>query len=139
VAAFAPDEGGNVLDLGIGDPPPLTVQAVRFNDDGTMSIDPAKAAVDTFYRNVEPAEAERRALRVTTAAIFSEPAGPPAWRTVPSTAFVCTEDRANSVDRLEQMADRADADVVRWASSHNPFLSRPSDVATLLADRASSR
>jgi hypothetical protein len=41
-----------------------------------MSIDPAMAAVDTFYRDVEPAEAERRvsALRVTTAAIFSEPA-----------------------------------------------------------------
>ena len=103
-----------------------------------MSIDPAMAAVDTFYRDVEPAGAERRvsALRVTTAAIFSVPAGPPAWRTVPSTAFVCTEDRAIGVDRLEQMADRADADVVRWASSHSPFLSRPSDVATLLADRA---
>ena len=37
-----------------------------------QSIDPAMAAVDTFYRDVEPAGAERRAsaLRVATAAIL---------------------------------------------------------------------
>ena len=140
LAALAPDEGETVLDLGIGDPPPLTVEAVRFDDDGTMSIEPAMA-VATFYHDVEPAEAARRvsALRATTAAVFSNPAGPPAWRTVSSTAVVCTEDRAISVDRLEQMAARTGGEVVRWASSHSPFLSRPADVAALLAGLASSR
>jgi pimeloyl-ACP methyl ester carboxylesterase len=140
LAAFAPDEGETVLDLGIGNPPPLTVEAVRFDDDGTMSIDPS-LAVATFYHDVEPAEAERRvaALRTTTAGIFSDAAGTPAWRTVPSTAVVCTEDRAISVDRLEQMADRTGGDVVRWASSHSPFLSHPADVAALLADLASAK
>ena len=66
LAAFAPDEGETVLDLGIGDPPPLTVEAVRFDDDGTMSIEPAMA-VATFYHDVEPAEAARRvsALRAS--------------------------------------------------------------------------
>jgi pimeloyl-ACP methyl ester carboxylesterase len=74
LSAFAPDEGENVLDLGIGDPAPLTVEAVNFHDDGTMSIDPA-LAVATFYHDVEPAEADRRvsALRATTAAVFSAP------------------------------------------------------------------
>ena len=140
LAAFAPDEGETVLDLGIGDPPPLSVEAVRFDDDGTMSIEPAMA-VATFYHDVEPAEADRRvsALRATTAAVFSDPPGPPAWRTVSSTAVVCTEDRAISVDRLEQMADRTGGDIVRWASSHSPFLSRPADVAALLTGLASSR
>jgi pimeloyl-ACP methyl ester carboxylesterase len=139
LAAFAPDEGETVLDLGIGDPPPLTVEAVRFDDDGTMSIDPA-LAVATFYHDVEPTEADRRAaaLRATTAAVFSDPAGSPAWRTIPSTAVVCTDDRAISVDRLEQMAARTGGDIVRWASSHSPFLSRPADVAELLAGLASA-
>ena len=105
-----------------------------------MSINPAMAVARTFYHDVEPAEAERRvsALRATTAAIFSDPAGPPAWRTVPSTAVVCTEDRAISVDRLEQMADRTGGDAVRWASSHSPSLSRPADVAALLTGLVSS-
>jgi pimeloyl-ACP methyl ester carboxylesterase len=140
LSAFAPDEGENVLDLGIGDPAPLTVEAVIFHDDGTMSIDPA-LAVATFYHDVEPAEADRRvsALRATTAAVFSAPAGPPAWRAVPSTAVVGTEDRAISVDRLEQMAERTGGDVVRWASSHSPFLSHPTDVAALLVGLASSQ
>jgi pimeloyl-ACP methyl ester carboxylesterase len=139
LAAFAPDVGETVLDLGIGDPPPLTVEAVRFDDDGTMSIDPA-LAVATFYHDVEPAEADRRvlALRATTAAVFTEPAGPPAWRTVPSTAVVCTEDRAISVDRLEEMAARTGGDVVRWACSHSPFLSRPANVAEVLSRLAAS-
>jgi pimeloyl-ACP methyl ester carboxylesterase len=138
LAAFAPDEGETVLDLGIGEPPPLTVEAVRFEDDGTMTIDPA-LAVATFYHDVEPAEAERRAaaLRATTAAVFSDSAGPAAWRTVPCTAIVCTEDRAISVDRLEQMADRTGGEVVRWASSHSPFLSRPAEVAALVGGLAS--
>ena len=140
LAAFAPDEGETVLDLGIGDPPPLTVEAVRFDDDGTMSIDP-EMAVATLYHDVEPAEAERRvaALRATTAAVFSDRSGSPAWRTVSSTAVVCTEDRAISVDRLEQMADRTGGDIVRWASSHSPFLSHPDEVAALLSGLASSR
>jgi pimeloyl-ACP methyl ester carboxylesterase len=139
LAAFAPDEGETVLDLGIGEPPPLTVEAVRFDDDGTMSIEPAMA-VATFYHDVEPAEADRRAasLRPTTAAVFSDPAATPAWRTTSSTFVVCTDDRAISVDRLEQMASRTGGDIVRWASSHSPFLSRPADVAALLSGIASS-
>jgi pimeloyl-ACP methyl ester carboxylesterase len=134
LSAFAPDEGETVLEIGIGDPPPLTVEAVRFGDDGTMTIDPA-LAVATFYDDVERTEADRRAaaLRATTAAVFTDPAGPPAWRTVSSTAVVCTVDRAISVDRLEQMAARTGGDIVRWVSSHSPFLSRPNDVAALLA------
>src|SRR5262245_48494680 len=133
LSAFAPDEGETVLDIGIGDPPPLTVEAVRFEDDATMTIDPA-LAVATFYHDVESAEADRRAatLRATTAAVFTIAAGPPAWRTVSSTSVVCTEDRAISVDRLEQMAARTGGDIVRWVSSHSPFLSRPNDVAALL-------
>ena len=75
----------------------------------------------------------------SNAVIFTDAAGPPAWRNVASTAIVCTEDRAISVDRLEQMADRTGGAIVRWASSHSPFLSRPDEVATLLADIASSQ
>lgn len=139
LAAFCPIEGECVLDLAIGEPPPLTAQALRSHDDGTMSIDPQLAA-DTFYADLDPAKAADRVgrLRRSTTAVFTTPAIAPAWTTVPTTSVVCTQDRAISVDRVEQMAARADGSIHRWPTSHSPFLSSPTRVADLLADIADS-
>jgi pimeloyl-ACP methyl ester carboxylesterase len=134
LAAFCPAEGERVIDLAVGAPPPLTPEALRFHDDGTMSIDPAMA-IDTFYADVEHDEAQRRAelLLPSSASLFSTASGPPAWMQRPTTYVVCTDDRAISVDREEQMAQRATTDIVRWPTSHSPFLSDPALVAGVLA------
>jgi pimeloyl-ACP methyl ester carboxylesterase len=139
LAAFAPDHGETVLDLAVGEPPPLTATALKFNDNATMTIDPALAA-EVFYGDVDSAEAAERvaALHPSTASTFTTPAGPPAWKTVPSTYVICEADRAISVDREEQMAARATPNIVRWPTSHSPFLSQPHLVADLLATIATS-
>ena len=137
LAAFCPDEGQTVVDLAVGKSPPLTAQATRVDADGTMSIDPA-LAVETFYGDVDPVAARRYAekLQTSTAQVFLTPAGSPAWRVKPTTYVVCTQDRAISVDRQDEMAERATADVRRWDTSHSPFHSRPDLVAQLIRECA---
>jgi pimeloyl-ACP methyl ester carboxylesterase len=134
LAAFCPAEGEAVVDLAVGTPPPLTARSLRIEDDGTMRIDP-EMAIDTFYADVEHHEARRRAasLLPSSSAIFSARSGPPAWMQRPTTYVVCTNDRAISVDREEQMAERATADIVHWPTSHSPFVSDPARVADALA------
>lgn len=57
-----------------------------------------------------------------------------AWRQVPTTYVVCTEDRCNDPESQRAMA--ADAtEVVELRSSHSPFLSQPRQVADLIAER----
>lgn len=59
-----------------------------------------------------------------------------AWRTIPSTYVVCTEDRAlRPAAQLEWAKSRA-TDYVEWPSDHCPQHSRPEEVAGLLADLA---
>ena len=56
-----------------------------------------------------------------------------AWRSVPSTYIVCTQDRAISLRlQREVFAPRAQQ-VFEMATSHSPFLSQPGALAELLA------
>jgi pimeloyl-ACP methyl ester carboxylesterase len=134
LAAFCPEEGESVFDLAVGNPPPLTAQAVQVRNDGTMVIDPALAR-ETFYGDVDADTAAQYVgnLRSSTAAVFTDRSGSPAWKLRPTTYVVCEQDRAISVDRCEQMAARATADVRRLQTSHSPFFSRPDLVAEFLA------
>jgi hypothetical protein len=75
-------------------------------------------------------------LQPSSAANFSTPSGPPAWETRSTTYIVCTSDRAISVNREEQMAARATKNIVRWDTSHSPFVSRPQLVADALVSIA---
>jgi pimeloyl-ACP methyl ester carboxylesterase len=57
---------------------------------------------------------------------------------VPTTAVVCTQDRAAPAARQRDWARRAGR-VVELASGHHPFLSRPSELAALIAEAAHRR
>lgn len=70
-----------------------------------------------------------------SAAVFGQSPDSVGWRDVPSTAVVCTEDRATPPDRQRQWASRAAA-VVELASGHHPFLSQPRQLAGIIAERA---
>jgi pimeloyl-ACP methyl ester carboxylesterase len=56
-----------------------------------------------------------------------------AWRAKPSTYVVCTDDRAIPVALQRSNAARLDR-VVEMPTSHSPFLSRPRDLARLVAE-----
>ena len=75
-------------------------------------------------------------LRPQVVAPFAEIVTTAAWRTIPATYVVCTEDESLPVDVQRNVFAQRAGEVVELASSHAPFFSQPARVAELLADAA---
>ena len=106
-----------------------------------LLVDPAKFPA-VFGGDLPPEEAAELAAtqRPIAASAFSEPAGPPAWKTRPSWAVVATGDKAAGTDVTLSMAKRAKATITEVNGSHLIMVSQP-DVVTdviLQAARAQS-
>jgi pimeloyl-ACP methyl ester carboxylesterase len=67
------------------------------------------------------------------AAAFGQPAGHAGWSEVPSTAVICTADRATDPALQRHWATGRAGAVVELDSGHHPFLSRPAELAPILA------
>ena len=106
--------------------------ALRFVD-GAVVVDP-DAAAELFYADSTPeaAAAAIARLRPMHAGAFGAADAEPAWRSVTSTYVVCTADRALPPTLQREMARRAGA-VRELDTDHSPFLTRPADVAALVA------
>ncbi len=106
--------------------------------DGGVRVDPERAA-DLFYGDLDPAAAALAVskLRTQGAGDGFDMSARPAWKDTPSTYVVCTADRALPVEAQRTMAQQA-TDIVEWPTDHSPFLSRPAEVARLLASYVSS-
>ncbi|HUB39962.1 MAG TPA: alpha/beta fold hydrolase [Streptosporangiaceae bacterium] len=117
-------------------------------DERGITVDPA-AAAEVFYGDADPDTAAAMAVRLRPMPMSAiEPSGtdpsgdepaearPPAWLTVPATYVVCTNDQAIPVEAQREMATRAEK-VVEWPTSHTPFVTRPAEVAELIASYAS--
>jgi pimeloyl-ACP methyl ester carboxylesterase len=134
LAAAVPDAGESgaaLFEVAGIDAPWLVVDGDR------MWPDPATAA-DVFFGDCDE-ETQRAALermRPMSTAPHGDPAPAAAWREIPGTYVVCTEDVALSPDAQRRFfAPRAD-EVVELQTGHSPFLSQPQLVADLIADRA---
>lgn len=134
VTAFAPDAGESLLDQITYGPLEWIVPA----GEGLLGVAEERAR-DLFYADVDPAEAERAQarLRPQAAASFGQPVQAAAWRDVPSTYLVCTEDRCIPPDAQRTWSARA-SETVELATGHSPFLARPAALADLLAARLPS-
>jgi pimeloyl-ACP methyl ester carboxylesterase len=88
-----------------------------------------------FYGDVEPQVAATCAaqLRSQSVSSFVEPLTAAGWREHPSTYITCTEDQAIPPNMQEVWSARAGT-VHALPSSHSPFLSRPDELAGLIAD-----
>ena len=60
----------------------------------------------------------------------------PAWKSKPSWYLVATEDRMIPVAAQRSMAERAGSTVTEVAGSHAVYVSKPKDVAALIARAA---
>jgi pimeloyl-ACP methyl ester carboxylesterase len=103
----------------------------RFDHEaGTMTVD---RPVEAFFHDVEPEVAARAgaSLRQQSISSFEQPLTRAAWRTIPSSYVVTTEDAAIPAYLQRQMAQRCES-VHEMATSHSPFLSRTDDLADLL-------
>jgi len=142
VAAFIPDAGETLVDL-LKFPGSQIV--VPPSPDATVTARPFPGGVD-FYVNPDSFHqifaadlpAERTALmaasqRPLAAAAFTEPSGPPAWKTIPTWALVATEDNTIGTANTRFMAQRAaPTHTVEIDSSHAVMLSHPDAVVDLI-------
>jgi pimeloyl-ACP methyl ester carboxylesterase len=106
--------------------------AMLVHDDGTMTLD-VDASVPVFYADCsdDDVESARKHLGAHSAAGFGQPLRAAAWRDIPSTYVLCTEDRAINPEFQRALTTRTTT-LVEWPTSHSPFFSRPDLVADLL-------
>jgi pimeloyl-ACP methyl ester carboxylesterase len=142
VAAFAPDEGEQLLEVEGGSKDSVLTSALvaRQYPTGTggdtaveFTIDPAKAR-DAFAADLTDDQAAiiGAIQRPISERAFTEPSGAPAWRSLPSWAVVATGDRAAGTDVVRAHAERAGAVITEVEGSHVVMISRPEIVADVI-------
>jgi pimeloyl-ACP methyl ester carboxylesterase len=148
VAAFAPDEGERLgeVESGSKDSVLMTAQVARQYPTGQdtetaveVAIDPAKFH-DAFAADLPPAQTAVMAAtqRPVAELAFSEPSGPPAWKTRPAWAVVATGDKAAGTDVIRSMAERAGASITEAEGSHVIMVSQPGTVAAVIMTAAAA-
>jgi pimeloyl-ACP methyl ester carboxylesterase len=76
--------------------------------------------------------------RPFSAAAFTEPSGPPAWKTIPSWYLLTTNDHAVPPATQLFMAQRAHAHIEKVAASHVPMISHPEETTKIVLDAVHS-
>jgi len=148
VAAFAPDEGERLGDVESGskDSVLMTALAPRQYPTGQDSeaavefaIDPTRFH-DAFAADLPPAQTAVMAAtqRPVAELAFSEPSGPPAWKSSPAWAVVATGDKAAGTDVIRSMAERAGATITEVEGSHVIMVSQPGAVADVILTAAAA-
>lgn len=125
-AAFVPDAGETINDLGVGYAPPSFLAPpfppghLLFDQSGLAVIDPAHFRQD-FAQDLNPqlAAALAAAQTPTSLDILFTPSGPVGWHTIPSWYAVSGSDRVIDPNLQRAMAARAEATTVTFpAASH---------------------
>ena len=128
LCAFMPAEGESLLGMFGGAVPSFW----RIRDDLTVLPELDEAAVRAS--DLDPEDqlllASRRVPQSLIA--FTQPPAGIAWRAIPSTYAVCTNDASIPVELQRRLATRA-AEIVELPTGHQPMLTRPDLVADLLA------
>jgi len=148
VAAFAPDEGERLGEVEAASKDSVLSTALvplQFpNGDGAetateFAIDPAKFR-DAFAADLPAGQTAVMAAtqRPVAEAAFSEPSGPPAWKSLPAWAVVATGDRAAGADVIRSMAERAGATITELEGSHVIMISQPAAVAEVIRTAAAA-
>lgn len=131
VTAFWPGAGQSLLDLVGGQPPDWIVG----RDDGALAITgDVERARHVLFGDLaaEQAATAHARLVLQSAASFLTASGS-SKRSHPSTYVLCTEDQCIPLALQEAMSAQAD-DVVRVRSAHFVQLSRPDELADVLAE-----
>ena len=137
VAAFAPDLGEVVGELGKAYPPPPALAAPIVDKQGFMTL-PADAVAKHFASDLPPNEA--RVLAATQGPIavsaFGAQVSGVAWKTKPSWYIVSKLDAAIAAEEERFFAKRMKATTTELSASHVPMLSQPKAVAAVVMDAA---
>src|SRR5262249_32919298 len=142
IDAFAPDEGetaGELVARGRSCVDQSALNAVPF--DGGVDLylrweanPPYPGFIECFANGVDREEAAVLAAtqRPASAAQFTEPSGPPAWKTIPSWSLIGTQDRVIPPALQEEMSSRAGAHITRLKAGHLSLITHPGDVTKVI-------
>jgi pimeloyl-ACP methyl ester carboxylesterase len=143
IDSFAPDENETAFDLVGGTSSCVTA-------DGAFNQVPIAGGVDLYLRweasppyagfrecfangvDEETAAVLAATQRPAAAAQFSDPSGPPAWKTIPSWALLGTLDNVIPPTLQEEMYGRAGAHVTRVKAGHLSLITRPGAVVRVI-------
>jgi pimeloyl-ACP methyl ester carboxylesterase len=137
IAAFAPDAGESVNTL-IADPPPgAPVPPILPPQDGFLFLDREKFA-ESFAADVPSDLAAFMADSQVPWGVeaLNGAVSEPAWRSKPSWYLVASDDRMIPPPAQRAMSERAGSSVVEAPGSHSIYVSRPDEVAKLIAQAA---
>jgi pimeloyl-ACP methyl ester carboxylesterase len=137
VAAFAPDVGEVVGELGKGFPPPPGLAELRPSADGYLTMT-TKGVMESFAPDLPLAQ--RKLVLATQGAtngtVFGAKVGNAAWKTKPSWYVVAANDRMIDPGLERKTAETIRAKTITLSSSHVAMLSHPAEVAKLIIDAA---
>jgi len=131
LAAFQAEEGEEPFSL-LSQEPSKLLEALVFSPEG-VTVDPALTH-EVFYGDSDETVAATMTarLRPLPSDEVAVMMGEPAWRLIPSTYIVCTNDETIPPKLQRMMAERSN-EVVEWDADHSAFLTRPKALADLLA------
>jgi pimeloyl-ACP methyl ester carboxylesterase len=135
LTAFGLDEGESLDSLSKQGPPPAGAAAVEPDEFGYLWINRKKFhqafAADATADEAAVMAAVQRPLSV---AGFTDQAGAPAWKHLPSWYLVCTNDQMIPPPAQQLLAARMHATQKSVPSSHAPFVSHPQAVAEIIIE-----
>jgi len=139
VAAFAPSAGEASLDGVKGYPSSPGLASPIATPDGFLTLSPETVAKD-FAQDVTAEEANLIATTqgAVRGANFEEKVTVAAWTAKPSWYIVADEDRMIQPDAQRALAKKINATTTSLPTSHVPMVSRPKDVAEVIAAAAKS-
>jgi pimeloyl-ACP methyl ester carboxylesterase len=143
IDAFAPDENETALDLVGGTSSCVTdnnaFNAVPINGGVDLYLNweanpPYPGFMGCFANGVDERTARVLAAtqRPASAAQFTDPSGPPAWKTIPSWALLGTLDNVIPPDLQQMMYERAGAHISRVKAGHLSLITRPDAVVRVI-------
>jgi pimeloyl-ACP methyl ester carboxylesterase len=137
VAAFAPDVGQPVSDLGKDFPPPPGSAELRPDAEGYLTLT-TKGVMEFFAPDLPPAQRKLIAATqgATNSAVFGTKVTNAAWKTKPTSYVVAANDRMIQPDLERKFAKAMNAKTITVPSSHVAMLSHPSEVAKLIIEAA---
>ena len=132
VAAFAPDQGEAVGELGKNYPPPPALAAPKVDAQGFLTL-----SADAFKKFGSDLPEKEALVAAATqgpiaAAAFGAQVSAAAWKTKPSWYIVSTLDQAIAPDEERFFAKRMKANTTELKASHVAMLSQPKAVAGII-------
>ena len=142
IDAFAPDEGetaGELVARGHSCVDESALNAVPYEGGVDLYLrwdanPPYPGFIECFANGVDPKEAAVlfAIQRPAAPAQFTEPSGPPAWKTIPSWSLIGTLDNVIPLALQEEMSNRAGAHISRVRAGHLTPITRPADVTKVI-------